>query len=283
MFAHGPAPVQDHASTSTHRAFKFPNLAAAPAPRPPASNPISAAAKAPEPAGRELDTLIEQRLRAAAMRGFGYASNVPVQWASVDLAAAARATSALSNQAAAVGGTPVLLSTSVVPARATGVDLAAAARSTPLVPARATDIDLRGAARGTTGMLARATDVDLAAAARATSSLTAQETAIDLAAAARATSALTAQATAHSRLNNQKVAPALVMGDPLSPSAAEQPERQSAIQVAPQITPQAPEATPHSVPAAYWYYCRHPSGYYPYVKQCYGRWERVMPRPSVRG
>jgi len=29
----------------------------------------------------------------------------------------------------------------------------------------------------------------------------------------------------------------------------------------------------------YWYYCDSPSGYYPYVRECPGRWERVAPTP----
>ena len=30
----------------------------------------------------------------------------------------------------------------------------------------------------------------------------------------------------------------------------------------------------------YWYRCDSPEGYYPYVKECPGGWERVAPRPS---
>jgi hypothetical protein len=29
----------------------------------------------------------------------------------------------------------------------------------------------------------------------------------------------------------------------------------------------------------WWYYCANPSGYYPYVKQCPGGWQRVPPQP----
>lgn len=29
----------------------------------------------------------------------------------------------------------------------------------------------------------------------------------------------------------------------------------------------------------YWYYCDRPSGYYPYVKECPGGWQRVAPTP----
>lgn len=30
---------------------------------------------------------------------------------------------------------------------------------------------------------------------------------------------------------------------------------------------------------AYWYYCRNPEGYYPYVKQCPDGWMKVVPTP----
>lgn len=32
-------------------------------------------------------------------------------------------------------------------------------------------------------------------------------------------------------------------------------------------------------PAGYWYYCRNPDGYYPYVKTCPEGWLRVDPLP----
>lgn len=32
----------------------------------------------------------------------------------------------------------------------------------------------------------------------------------------------------------------------------------------------------------YWYYCRSAAGYYPYVRECPGGWEKVAPQPSVR-
>ncbi|MEQ1529694.1 MAG: hypothetical protein ABL925_10280 [Methylococcales bacterium] len=35
-------------------------------------------------------------------------------------------------------------------------------------------------------------------------------------------------------------------------------------------------------PSNYWYYCRNPEGYYPYVKQCQGNWEQVAPQPPER-
>ncbi len=30
----------------------------------------------------------------------------------------------------------------------------------------------------------------------------------------------------------------------------------------------------------YWYYCDRPSGYYPYVKECFGTWRAVPPEPG---
>ncbi len=33
-------------------------------------------------------------------------------------------------------------------------------------------------------------------------------------------------------------------------------------------------------PQVYWYYCRDARAYYPYVKECPGGWEKVLPRPQ---
>lgn len=41
---------------------------------------------------------------------------------------------------------------------------------------------------------------------------------------------------------------------------------------------QAP-AQSQTQPSNDWYYCRKPEGYYPYVKQCPGGWQRVAPQP----
>ena len=52
------------------------------------------------------------------------------------------------------------------------------------------------------------------------------------------------------------------------------------------VQPSAPvyiERAPRSIAGDdgdYWYYCRKPRGYYPYVKKCPGGWERVAPRPE---
>jgi hypothetical protein len=38
-------------------------------------------------------------------------------------------------------------------------------------------------------------------------------------------------------------------------------------------------AQPQSQPNNDWYYCSNPDGYYPYIKQCPGGWQRVAPQP----
>lgn len=40
-------------------------------------------------------------------------------------------------------------------------------------------------------------------------------------------------------------------------------------------TPQAPEPS-------YWYHCARPAGYYPYVKNCPGGWQKVPAEPPER-
>ena len=40
-----------------------------------------------------------------------------------------------------------------------------------------------------------------------------------------------------------------------------------------------PPAPQQSVEPTYWYYCRAPEGYYPYVKQCPNGWMKVVPSP----
>jgi hypothetical protein len=32
----------------------------------------------------------------------------------------------------------------------------------------------------------------------------------------------------------------------------------------------------------YWYYCRNPDGYYPYVRECPAGWQQVAPQPQAR-
>ncbi len=38
-------------------------------------------------------------------------------------------------------------------------------------------------------------------------------------------------------------------------------------------------APPVPANTGYWYYCRNPEGYYPYVKRCPNGWLKVMPTP----
>jgi hypothetical protein len=42
----------------------------------------------------------------------------------------------------------------------------------------------------------------------------------------------------------------------------------------------APPPPAASTGGSYWYYCRNPQGYYPYVKECPGEWERVPAQPG---
>lgn len=41
----------------------------------------------------------------------------------------------------------------------------------------------------------------------------------------------------------------------------------------------APAAAPAQRSDNYWYYCPEAKAYYPYVKQCAGGWQRVVPQP----
>lgn len=42
-------------------------------------------------------------------------------------------------------------------------------------------------------------------------------------------------------------------------------------------------AAPASAPQAnFWYYCNAAKGYYPYVKECPGGWQRVSPQPPAQ-
>lgn len=55
------------------------------------------------------------------------------------------------------------------------------------------------------------------------------------------------------------------------------------------VVPQSPppvyieqnQAAPEPAPAQqYWYYCNSAKGYYPYVKECPGGWQKVLPEPA---
>lgn len=41
---------------------------------------------------------------------------------------------------------------------------------------------------------------------------------------------------------------------------------------------QSPPAAQH-YPSGYWYYCRNPEGYYPYIQECPRGWQQVEPIP----
>lgn len=47
-----------------------------------------------------------------------------------------------------------------------------------------------------------------------------------------------------------------------------------------QQPPVAQQSQPQPPATSYWYYCRNPEGYYPYVKNCPEGWLQVAPQPS---
>lgn len=47
--------------------------------------------------------------------------------------------------------------------------------------------------------------------------------------------------------------------------------------------PSAPPVRVEPRQERYWYYCRNPEGYYPYVQSCPGGWTRVLPGPQDSG
>jgi len=53
--------------------------------------------------------------------------------------------------------------------------------------------------------------------------------------------------------------------------------------IEPDVDYYMPPAPPQPVIPVYWYYCRKPEGYYPYVKKCPDGWMKVVPTtPSDR-
>jgi hypothetical protein len=44
-----------------------------------------------------------------------------------------------------------------------------------------------------------------------------------------------------------------------------------------------PAQAPAQQPQGYWYYCADAKAYYPYVKECSGGWQRVVPQPPQGG
>jgi hypothetical protein len=49
----------------------------------------------------------------------------------------------------------------------------------------------------------------------------------------------------------------------------------------PTYVEQGEEQTPPAQSPNYWYYCEKPQGYYPYVRQCPGGWQKVSPQPTA--
>ena len=55
-----------------------------------------------------------------------------------------------------------------------------------------------------------------------------------------------------------------------------QPEQRIVIEQPEMYVQPAPQAEEQQ---NYWYYCKDPQGYYPYVKQCPSGWMKVVPSP----
>ena len=50
---------------------------------------------------------------------------------------------------------------------------------------------------------------------------------------------------------------------------------------APAVAPiPAPPVAAAPAPVNYWYYCAAAKGYYPYVRECPGGWQKVLPQPT---
>jgi hypothetical protein len=60
------------------------------------------------------------------------------------------------------------------------------------------------------------------------------------------------------------------------PVIIERPAPPVYIEQAQQPAPPAPAA---AAPTNYWYYCAATNGYYPYVRECRGGWQKVSPLP----
>ena len=60
------------------------------------------------------------------------------------------------------------------------------------------------------------------------------------------------------------------------------PYRPIIIEQAPvEYVERSPSPASGSEASNYWYYCQRPDGYYPYVKECPGGWQRVTPQPPA--
>jgi hypothetical protein len=52
------------------------------------------------------------------------------------------------------------------------------------------------------------------------------------------------------------------------------------VQSPPQVYVERNDPTPAPETQSYWYYCAATRGYYPYVKECPGGWQKVAPVPQ---
>lgn len=52
------------------------------------------------------------------------------------------------------------------------------------------------------------------------------------------------------------------------------------VQSPPQVYVERNDAAPAPESQSYWYYCAATRGYYPYVKECPGGWQKVAPVPQ---
>jgi hypothetical protein len=66
-------------------------------------------------------------------------------------------------------------------------------------------------------------------------------------------------------------------GDPYYPPVAAVPSQPPVY-----IEQSQADSSSSPSPSDYWYYCNKPDGYYPYVKQCPGGWQKVLPSSSSR-
>jgi hypothetical protein len=65
--------------------------------------------------------------------------------------------------------------------------------------------------------------------------------------------------------------------------AAESQARQPVVYVAPAPTYVEPPPVAQSFQPGYWYFCQEANAYYPYVQQCPGPWQQVIPQPPAPG
>ena len=56
-------------------------------------------------------------------------------------------------------------------------------------------------------------------------------------------------------------------------------QQQPQVYIEQQQVPAAPAESAATAPSNYWYYCASAKGYYPYVKECPGGWQKVLPQP----